>query len=155
MTSAAFEQTLKARFSNWKSLSFHMSLPFIGGNLPADQRPRKYTFGSWLMPVLRVLAKGKGLRGGWLDVFGRSAERRAERQLIDEYEQLIRAALPTLSAKNLPQIVALAESAAAIRGFGPIKRAAMERVRAQWADWRRSPPAPDAGKPMIDLRKAA
>ena len=38
-------------------------------------RARKIELGPWLMSAMKLLAKGRRLRGSWLDVFGRSAER--------------------------------------------------------------------------------
>ena len=51
-----------------------------------------------MMTAFRVLAKMKRLRGTALDVFGRTAERRMERQLITDYEALIDELLPRLAA---------------------------------------------------------
>ena len=48
--------------------------------------PKKRRFGAWLMPMLKLLARGKALRGTPLDPFGRTEERKLERRLIDEYE---------------------------------------------------------------------
>jgi indolepyruvate ferredoxin oxidoreductase len=50
--------------------------------------------------VLKVLAKGKGLRGTALDPFGRTAERRLERSLIDSYEARIRDLLGALTPER-------------------------------------------------------
>ena len=41
------------------------------------------------MPVFRLLAKLKFLRGTPFDPFGYTEERRTERELIDEYEALL------------------------------------------------------------------
>ena len=41
--------------------------------------------GSWIFPVFRVLAACRGVREGPLDLFGRTAERRLERQLRDAF----------------------------------------------------------------------
>ena len=48
--------------------------------------PRKMSFGPWLLPAFRLLAKFKFLRGTAFDPFGRSAERRTERRLIEDYD---------------------------------------------------------------------
>jgi len=69
-------------------LSFHLAPPLLAkrderGNL------QKKSFGPWMLPVFRMLARMKGLRGTALDVFGKTAERRGERQLIAEYIALV------------------------------------------------------------------
>ena len=52
----------------------------------ADGKPRKSSFGPWMMKGFRLLAALKGLRGTPFDLFGYSAERRMERRLLAEYE---------------------------------------------------------------------
>ena len=47
-----------------------------------DGKPRKSSFGPWMMTGFRVLAALKRLRGTPLDVFGYTAERRMERALL-------------------------------------------------------------------------
>src|SRR5690606_26094109 len=103
--------------------------------------PRKISFGPWILPVLRVLAHGRRLRGTWLDPFGRLAERRAERALIDEYQQLLEVELlPGLDAARMDIAVELASLPQSIRGFGPVKARAMAeaatRRSALLARWR-------------------
>ncbi len=50
-------------------------------------RPKKRAFGAWMLPVFRVLAKLRGLRGTPFDIFGYSADRKLERDLIAGYEK--------------------------------------------------------------------
>ena len=71
--------------------------------------------------AFKLLAKFKGLRGGALDIFGYSAERRMERQLIGDYEKLIGEILAGLNEGNYDQAVALAQVPEQIRGFGHVK----------------------------------
>ena len=68
-----------------------------------------------------LLAKFKGLRGGALDVFGYTAERKMERALIGEYRQTVSALLAKLTADNLSQAVAIASIPEDIRGYGHVK----------------------------------
>ena len=73
------------------------------------------------MPLFRLLASMKHLRGGKLDLFGYTAERRMERRLIGEYQATIESLLATLSQDNhglALQVAALPET---MRGFGHIK----------------------------------
>ncbi len=42
-----------------------------------------------MLPVFRFLAKWKHLRGTGWDVFGYTAERKLERQMIADYEALL------------------------------------------------------------------
>ena len=62
-----------------------------------DGKPKKIEFGGWMVDYgFPVLARMKGLRGTRFDPFGRSEERRTERRLIAEYEEL--AVLPSRCA---------------------------------------------------------
>ncbi len=71
----------------------------------------------------------RGLRGTKLDIFGLTAERRMERALITEFEELIDQILPSLSARNLAVAHEIIASYMDIRGFGPVKEEAAAAVR--------------------------
>ena len=93
--------------------------------------PRKITLGPWMLPVFRLLAKGKRLRGGALDIFGRSAERRLERRMITDYEALLDRIAAKLSPATHATAVALAGLALEVKGFGHVKLANYERLKAR------------------------
>jgi indolepyruvate ferredoxin oxidoreductase len=84
-------------------------------------------FGGWLLPVLKLLARGKRLRGTKLDPFSYTRERRMERRLIDDYEALLDLILADLDSDRLELADELAALPHAVRGFGPIKVAAVKR----------------------------
>jgi indolepyruvate ferredoxin oxidoreductase len=98
------------------------------------QPPRKLRLGAWLWPVLRVLARGRGLRGTVLDPFGHTAERRQERQLITDFEARVAELLPELDSARLPLAVALAQVPLKMRGFGHVKAAQVEQARRREAE---------------------
>ena len=108
----------------------------------AEGRPRKMAFGGWMLDAgFPLLARLKWLRGGPLDPFGHTSERRMERKLIAEYE----AGLDRLTAELSPERVALAVKIAEvpqqIRGFGHVKDASVGPAKAEetrlWAEWER------------------
>ena len=68
-----------------------------GGGVDALGRPKKRAFGAWMMPVFRMLAKMRGLRGTPFDIFGYSADRKLERDLIAGYEKDVATVLGLLS----------------------------------------------------------
>ena len=84
------------------------------------------------------MAKFKCLRGGALDIFGKTEERRMERGLIRDYEALIAELLQNLTAENakdkLELAVKLARLPETIRGYGHVKLANVVNVKAQWKD---------------------
>jgi indolepyruvate ferredoxin oxidoreductase len=74
-----------------------MAPPLFARRDKVTGHPRKMTFGPWLMPLLRILAKGRRLRGTPFDPFGYTNERRRERRLIEDYERLLDSLPGTLS----------------------------------------------------------
>ncbi|HVQ02877.1 MAG TPA: DUF6537 domain-containing protein, partial [Burkholderiaceae bacterium] len=119
------------------------------------QPPRKLRLGGWLMPLLRVLAKGRRLRGGALDLFGRTDERRMERELISQYEARIDELLPRLRVENLALAGEIARLPLSMRGYGHVKIANVALARAREAEllhrldpqrYPRPPSAPQAGQ---------
>jgi indolepyruvate ferredoxin oxidoreductase len=63
----------------------------------------------------------KGLRGTAFDVFGKTAERRGERQLIADYLALVDEFCATLDEHRLSSALELARLPEEIRGFGHVK----------------------------------
>ncbi|MDQ7980154.1 indolepyruvate ferredoxin oxidoreductase family protein [Paraburkholderia sp. SARCC-3016] len=94
-----------------------------GGARALAIEPRKQTFGQWMWPVLRVLARCRSLRGTPLDPFGRTTERRMERQLADDYQSTIERAMTVITADNANDIALLAELHSRVRGYGHVKLA--------------------------------
>jgi indolepyruvate ferredoxin oxidoreductase len=90
--------------------------------------PRKRAFGAWVLPVFKLLSRLKGLRGTAFDPFGYSAERRAERTLIAEYEHTVEELLDGLCQANHDDAVAIANLPEQVRGFGHIKAASIEQM---------------------------
>jgi indolepyruvate ferredoxin oxidoreductase len=87
-----------------------------------------------MMSAFRVLAKMKGLRGTALDFFGRTEDRRQERQLITDYEALITEILPQLAAHNHAIAVELASIPEHIRGYGQVKQRHLKAAKAKEAE---------------------
>ena len=86
------------------------------------------------MRVLKMLAPLRRLRGTPLDLFGHTAERRLERQLVRDYEALVDELLRGLTATKLELAVKLARLPEGIRGYGHVKLATVASVKAQWTD---------------------
>jgi indolepyruvate ferredoxin oxidoreductase len=111
-------------------LTYHLAPPLLARRGP-DGRPQRRAFGPWIRPVLALLAALKVLRGTPLDPFGYGAERRAERALIRQFEADMSELPRHLTAASRANVLALASLPQGIRGFGPVKRAAMDRAAAE------------------------
>jgi indolepyruvate ferredoxin oxidoreductase len=127
-TDGSFRAALEARFEGDYTLRFHMAPPLLA-RPDASGRPRKMDFGPRLMLLMKLLARGKALRGTALDLFGRTDERRMERELPVDYARSIEALLGRLSAEMLDKAVAFAALAEGIRGYGPVKLANLHTVK--------------------------
>ncbi|MGU7774921.1 indolepyruvate ferredoxin oxidoreductase family protein [Burkholderia sp. MR1-5-21] len=122
-------------------LSFHLAPPMFAKR-DEHGHLRKMRFGPWVLPAFRLLARMKGLRGTPLDPFGKTAERRGERQLIADYVAVVDEFCATLDARRLPVAVQLAGLPDEIRGFGHVKErnvAAVASKRARLLDAYRTP----------------
>lgn len=120
----AFWQRLREQFSGDFKVKFHLAPPMLPGR-DAGGRPLKREFGSWVLPLFRLLRHGKILRGTPLDPFGYTHERRQERQLIPDYQALVLRTVEQLSAANLSVALALVAAADDVRGYGPVKEKAL------------------------------
>ncbi|MFY7864887.1 DUF6537 domain-containing protein, partial [Roseateles sp.] len=101
----------------------------------------KQQMGAWIRPAFRLLAGLKGLRGGSLDIFGYTAERKMERALITEYRASIEAILVKgLNAERLNLAVDIARIPEEIRGYGHVKERHVHAARSKWdglmAQWK-------------------
>ena len=129
----AFGQTLAQNFEGDYRLNFHMTLPWSRGAHPGEEPPKK-SFGPWLLPAMKLLARLKFLRGTAFDPFGWMAERRQERQLVADYEAVIESLLPGLDRQRLATATEIAALPDLIRGYGPVKQRAIAQFRARHAE---------------------
>jgi indolepyruvate ferredoxin oxidoreductase len=152
-TGESFQAQLQGQFEGDYSLRFHMAPPIFARKDPRTGVPRKMTLGPRTLTALKVLARLKGLRGTWLDPFGRTAERKMERALVREYRQTIDQLLVGLNRDNISQAATIAALAETIRGFGHVKAANVEKYRTELSRLMQSYTAP-APRDM-PLRKTA
>ena len=105
----------------------------------ANGRPKKVAFRFWVMPLLHLIAKMKGLRGSVFDPFRFSADRRLERDLLARFEADFETIAARLKPENLDAAIALAQLPSTIKGFGTVKAlaadAALARRRRLMADF--------------------
>jgi indolepyruvate ferredoxin oxidoreductase len=129
----AFEARLRAEFEGDFRLRLHLAPPLLAKTDPRTGEPKKREYGAWVLGAMRVLARFKFLRGSALDPFGRTEERRLERQLIADYERIIEELLAGLTRDNHATAVALAALPEEIRGFGHVKLRHLEAAKAKEA----------------------
>ncbi len=137
-TDGAFEQAVRQKFTGDYRLNFHLAPPLLSGR-DAEGHLQKRSFGPWMMPAFRVLARLKGLRGTAFDLFGYTAERKTERALIGEYRATVEGLLAGLGRDRLALAAEIAAYPETIRGYGHVKerhlaetRARLEAMLARW-----------------------
>jgi indolepyruvate ferredoxin oxidoreductase len=108
----------------------HLAPPLLARRDKITGVPRKMTFGPWIFPVFRMLAKFKFLRGTVFDPFGHTAERKIERSLVREYEALLEEIFAKLTPENHHLAVGLAAIPDKIRGFGHVKLRHLKTAKA-------------------------
>ena len=150
-TDGEFAAQVAEQFEGVKRAEFHMAPPLLSW-LYRDKvtgHPRKVSLPCWLvMPLFKVLAPMRSVRGTALDLFGMTAERRRERAMIADYERVLDEIEQCLRPGNHETAVALALVPLEIKGFGHVKQAnhdkAMQRqaqllVKLRVAEAGRSP----------------
>ena len=130
-TDGKFAKAIAQQFKGDYKLTFHLAPPILGRRDEFTGKPLKTEFGPWMMTAMRVLASLKGLRGRGFDIFGRSAERKAERQLLADYRATIEHLLPNISEASEEAAIAIASLPETIRGFGHVKEDSIARARAR------------------------
>jgi indolepyruvate ferredoxin oxidoreductase len=116
-----FVKRVAAQFEGDYKLTFHLAPPIMSDVDSATGEAKKKIFGPWMMTAFGVLAKFKGLRGTVFDIFGYTAERKMERQLIADYEATLDELMGKLLADNYDVAVDIASVPEFIRGFGHVK----------------------------------
>ena len=138
-TSGDFEKKIRETFEGDYKIHFHLAPPLLAKK-DADGHLRKSEYGPWVFKAFRVLTQLKGLRGGTFDIFGYSAERKMERQLITDYFKQIDELLAGLDNENHALAVDIASIPEHIRGYGHIKERfhadAMKRLDDLLHAWR-------------------
>jgi indolepyruvate ferredoxin oxidoreductase len=133
-SSTGFVESLKQQFDGDFRISFNLAPPLVARKDELTGEPRKKEYGAWILPVFRMLAKLKVLRGTPLDVFGYTAERRMERGLITRYEQTVDEILRNGNSHNYQAVVRAATMVEKIRGYGHIKERNFKSVDAEWTN---------------------
>jgi indolepyruvate ferredoxin oxidoreductase len=120
----AYMDKLRAQFEGEPGrdykLAFHLAPPLLARR-DEHGHLQKQRFGQWTLTMFRVLEKFRFLRGTAFDVFGKTEERRNERELIEQYFALIDEFCATLDTARFDAAMQLANLPDEIRGFGHVK----------------------------------
>ncbi len=138
-TDPAFIAKIESMFEGDYKLVHHLAPPKLAKRNDKGEL-MKQSYGPWMRKAFGLLAKLKGLRGGALDLFAGTEERKTERALIQQYRDCIDELLKTLDAAKLPLAAEIARIPEDIRGYGHVKERHLKTARLKWdglmAQWR-------------------
>jgi indolepyruvate ferredoxin oxidoreductase len=128
-TDPAFVAQLDAMFKHGYTVKYNLAPPIISKREPVTGHLIKQQFGPWMRSAFGWMKKFKGLRGGWLDFFGKTEERGHERQMIEDYIKELDGICAALSPVNHAAAVALASVPDEIRGYGHVKEKSVAEAK--------------------------
>ncbi|UGT57072.1 indolepyruvate ferredoxin oxidoreductase family protein [Nocardia asteroides] len=121
-----FLAEVRAQVPGGEKLTYKLHPPVLralGREKKIGLRPKSHV-------ALRMLAKGKFLRGTKLDPFGYAHVRRVERELLADYTAMVRRLAEGLTAGNYDTATAAAALTDVVRGYEDIKLGNVELYRA-------------------------
>ncbi|MFC9840920.1 indolepyruvate ferredoxin oxidoreductase family protein [Rhodococcus sp. NPDC127530] len=113
----AFLNDVKAQVPAGENLTYKLHPPI----LRAMGRKKKIGLGPRSHFALKVLAKGKRLRGTKFDPFGYAHVRRVERELLTQYRRMVTDLAGTLDRVGYDKAVEIAQLPDIVRGYEDIK----------------------------------
>jgi indolepyruvate ferredoxin oxidoreductase len=131
-TNGQFKERLAQVFEGDYSLKLHLAPPLFAKRNAKGELIKK-EFGPWMLTAFSWLAKMKSVRGTAFDIFGKTEERRMERQLVNDYEALAKDFASSLNSANYPVALKLAALPEQLRGFGHVKERHLAQMNGQWA----------------------
>jgi indolepyruvate ferredoxin oxidoreductase len=130
-TDERFQDALNRHFEGDYTLKFHLAPPLLARIDKSTGRPIKREYGQWMLQIFKLLARFRRLRGTRWDVFGYTEERQREREIIIDYENAVTTLLHRLKPYNHQFACEIAALPEQVRGYGPVKREAMDNLAAQ------------------------
>ena len=125
-----FLNQVATQFERFDKLEFHLAPPLLARRNDKGEL-QKSVYGPRMMKAFKWLARARFLRGGLFDIFGYTAERKMERQLLADYETVLDEILAGLKAENLEAAIALAGYPDVIKGYGHVKERNVDKAKAE------------------------
>lgn len=126
-----FADRVAEEFEGDYRLNHHLSPPLWPTGHDTRGRPNKRQFGPWMGRAFNLLRLLKPLRGTWADPFAYGADRKLEIALIGWYEDIMRTLPAVINHANHNTATRILAAPMDIRGYGPVKDAAAEKIRTE------------------------
>ena len=127
----AFIQRIADMFEGDYTINYHLAPPMTAERNDKGELVKK-KYGPSMLRYFKLLARFKGLRGGALDLFGKTEERQTERALIQQYRASIEEVLKSLNADKHATAVEIARIPDQIKGYGHVKERHLAAARERW-----------------------
>ena len=131
LTEAAFTKKLKLIGGDEPRIHYHLAPPILSWLKDSNGAPQKIRIGSWITPILRGLARFSWLRESWIDPFGYSSDKRAERAQRDAVINWITALGNMAKTGQETDIEAILDLMLQLRGYGHIKARNYAKLKPQ------------------------
>ena len=125
LTDPQFLESVRSEVPGGANLTYKLHPPM----LRAMGRTKKIGLGPRSHVALRILAKGKLLRGTAFDPFGYAHVRKVERELLAEYVRIVTRLAAELDSTNYDTAVEVAALPDMVRGYEGVKLATVEGYR--------------------------
>jgi indolepyruvate ferredoxin oxidoreductase len=132
-TSGEFQKKLAQQFDGDYKLKFHLAPPLLAKK-DANGQLIKGEYGPWVFTAFKWVAKFRKLRGTAFDIFGKTEERKMERQLIVDYFTTVDGLLGKLDRGNVDLAAEIASIPEHIRGYGHVKEDHLHKAKAREAE---------------------
>ncbi|MDW4497326.1 indolepyruvate ferredoxin oxidoreductase family protein [Sulfitobacter sp. D35] len=129
-----FSDRIAEAFEGDYKVRYHLAPPLLPAGRDARGHPKKRSFGPWMGQAFGVLAGMKSIRGRWYDPFSYHADRKLEVALIGWFEEVLERLPRRLTELDDTGALRIAAAPLDIRGYGPVKEAAAEKVQAEVAE---------------------
>ena len=130
-TDPQFTKDIARHFEGDYKVHHHLAPPLLPTGKDSRGRPNKTSFGPWIRPALHVLARLRPLRGTWADVFAHSEDRKLDRDLLVWFDTVMEDVARRHAELGPERVRELLTAPQEIRGYGPVRHAAADNVRAQ------------------------
>ncbi len=115
-----FQKRLKSEFDGDYKLRLHMAPPLISKRNSKGELIKR-SFGAYMLWAFSWMTRFKWLRKTPLNIFGMSAERKMERELIPQYRAHVERVLAKLTPQNAADAIELVRLYEDIKGYGHVK----------------------------------
>ena len=113
-------------------IEFYLAPPIFSLKDKSTGYPKKIKFGPWIIPLFKILSKFKFVRGSKFDFFGKTLERKKERELAEKAKLSIKCITENLFENNYKICEDLIDTSLKINGFGHVKDKKIAQYENVW-----------------------